>query len=305
MLLDHLSKSLLLEKDFILLVADTSSSRYKKFQLQKQTGGFRKIFHPAKELKVLQRTIHENILSQFPIHNAATAYRQNTSVLTNARRHQESHYLLRVDFKNFFESISSNDIKNFLDSKATNFISEWTDEDTELLSKIACFHNKLTIGSVTSPILSNILCYELDQNINQYCISKSIIYTRYADDMFFSTCNKGELHKIPSLIKNIARNLSCPKNLWINYKKTIHTSKKKRMSVTGLVITNDKKISIGNKKKREIRTLVFKWEDITIDQKKYLQGYLSYCSSIEPSFINNLCTKYGATRINAIQKFDG
>lgn len=75
------------------------------------------------------------------------------------------------------------------------------------------------------------------------------------------------------------------------------------MVVTGLIITNDKKVSLGRSKKREIRSLVYKWETLDHQRKKYLQGYLSYCSSVEPYFINSLCVKFGSTKIRNIQKY--
>jgi RNA-directed DNA polymerase len=74
------------------------------------------------------------------------------------------------------------------------------------------------------------------------------------------------------------------------------------MTVTGLIITNDKTVSIGRKKKREIRSLVHKWDVLTLEKKKYLQGYLSFCAGIEPLFINSLCEKFSARKIRDIQK---
>jgi RNA-directed DNA polymerase len=302
MLLDYLSKNLILEREFIELIANTSSRRYKKYEITKNKKT-RTIFHPAKELKTLQRILHDCILSKLPVHSAATAYCQNSTILANAERHKSSKFMLRIDFKNFFESISKDDIVEFITKNQTYLDPSWSDEDTQLLVKIACFHKRLTIGSVTSPIISNAICYELDHKLSQYCLSKNIIYTRYADDLFFSTNSPNILKNTPSVIKKTIREISQPNNLWINYRKTIHMSKKSKMCITGLTITNDQKISIGNKKKREIRSLVYKWNHLDSTKKANLQGYLSYCSSVEPSFINSLYIKYGATHMDLIKKF--
>lgn len=303
MLLSYLSKALVLNEDFISAVADTASKRYKKYQIDKADGTKRTIYHPAKELKVLQRLIHDDILSKLPVHEAATAYVPGSSTRKNAETHKNAKYLLRLDFKGFFESIKVNDVSCFIDDVKHNFDPDWNDDDTELFKKLVCFNGRLTIGSVTSPMLSNAMCYELDSKISNLCGPANIKYSRYADDMFFSTNDADQLFKITTAIKNIVRSLEVPKSLWINFKKTRHSSKKRKMSVTGLVLTNAGHVSIGRKKKREIKSLVYKWISLSPSEKKYLKGYLSYCRSVEPEFINSLCEKYGATIVRDIQKY--
>ena len=75
----------------------------------------------------------------------------------------------------------------------------------------------------------------------------------------------------------------------INHDKTIATSKKHKMEITGLVITTDNKISIGRKKKRYIKSLVFKYinKSITAEEYTYLKGYLSFVQSVEVGFLHN------------------
>ncbi|MBO2025552.1 hypothetical protein J4733_09050 [Klebsiella pneumoniae] len=53
------------------------------------------------------------------------------------------------------------------------------------------------MGAVSSPVVSNAICYELDHILNEFCLSKGVIYTRYADDMYFSTNEENVLKQIP------------------------------------------------------------------------------------------------------------
>jgi RNA-directed DNA polymerase len=174
----------------------------------------------------------------------------------------------------------------------------------DLLCNIVCFQKRLTIGSVTSPILTNAMCYDLDEKLSLLAISQKVTYSRYADDMFFSTDQSGILYGIPIQVKNIIRSIDVPKKLWLNFKKTHHSSDKRRKTITGLVITNDNRVSLGRKKKREIRSMIYQWDKLTDDQKKYTSGYLAYCKHVEPEFINSLFLKYGSIVMDIVIKFN-
>lgn len=304
MLLELISSLTLLEKEYILHIAQTSSSRYKKFYIKKNNGSLRTIYHPSKELKGIQRVIHNELLLNLPIHPASAAYNKGCSIKSNAEQHKKSKYLLRVDFKNFFESISKMDISNFAKDNIFTEIENWSDKDTELLVDLATLNGGLTIGSITSPLLSNVICYKLDVALFSLSHKLGVTYTRYADDLYFSTNHRGILKLIPSQVDTIIKELKYPKNLKVNHNKTKHSSKKNRMMVTGLILTNDFKVSIGHSKKREIRSKIYKWSSLSLEEKLHLSGYLSYIKFIEPSFINTLCCKYGAEDIQNIIKYN-
>ena len=302
MLIEMLSSSLLITENYIETVAKTASSRYKKFAIPKKNGKFRHIHQPARELKALQRIIHDEVLSRLSIHDAACAYKAKSKILDHASKHQKAKYLLRLDFKNFFESIRESDIADFANNEIRNIIPNWSHEDTSLLTALTCLNFHLTIGSVSSPALSNAICYEMDEKITALCNTLNITYTRYADDLYFSCTAENILPTIPTEIKKIIRELKYPKNLWLNLDKTVHSSHKRSMKITGLTLTNSGAISIGREKKRKTKSLIHNWKTITTEQKSYLSGYLAYCSSVEPNFINTLCAKYGAQLISEILK---
>ena len=304
MLLELLSSLTILEEEYILNIAQTSMQRYKKFHIKKRNGTLRAIFQPSKEVKGFQRIIHDEFLKRLPSHPASAAYKEGSSIKKHAELHKRSKYLLRLDFKEFFESISDHDIRKFAAENLTGKIQGWTDEDTNLLVKLCTFKGGLTIGSITSPLLSDAICYNLDVALYSLSHELGITYTRYADDLYFSTNRSGVLKNIPERVEDIISRLECPNNLKINKSKTHHSSKKNKMKVTGLTITNDFKISIGREKKREIRSKVFNWDGLSPEEKAHLSGYLSYIKSVEPAFINTLCTKYGAGIIKEITVFN-
>jgi len=160
-----------------------------------------------------------------------------------------------------------------------------------------CKNGRLTIGAVTSPALSNTVCVELDHRVSDLCATQDVQYTRYADDLFFSTNNPGVLGTMPEQIEHILRSLPCPSGLRLNPSKTFHASKKSRRSVTGLILTSECGVSIGRKMKRRIRGMIHTLNDLDVTERQWLAGYLAHCKGVEPEFLNRLILKFGAQRI--------
>jgi RNA-directed DNA polymerase len=299
MIIDKLASKLGLKPAFIELVAHTASYRYKTYAIPKKTGGSRIIDHPARELKVLQGWLTENVFSRFPIHKSATAYKKGSSVLINAQPHRKKKYLLKVDFEDFFHSITSSDVVQLLTRNSAltkNTISGANDVD--LVTRIVCRKGRLTIGAPSSPIISNLVMFEFDKKRALYCRGRQIVYTRYADDLYFSTDERGALDQLlADLREDIAHRYS--PRLRINERKTVFASRKRRRLVTGLILTPTGQISLGRNRKRFIRSLVFKSTQHALAPNELLSlaGLLAYARSVEPVFIDSLRTKYGAKAV--------
>ena len=303
MLLDYLSKSMLLDSAYIETVAITASKRYKKTIIKKKDGSDRVIYQPARELKAIQRVVNKDILCKLPVHSAVYSYRKGMNLKQHILAHKKENFITRLDFTNFFNSINEKDIINYISDHKMLLGEDWDDLDTDLLIKLVCFRGTLTIGAPTSPTLSNCICFQLDNKISQICKELRVTYTRYADDIYFSTNEPNVLFKIAQRLVKILRTIEYPKNLWLNKKKTIHTSKKRLRKVTGLVLTPNGDVSIGREKKREIRSRIYHWDQLTQEERLSLKGYLAFVSSVEPSFINRLCIKFGSDKIDLIIKF--
>jgi len=302
MLLEMLEKDLQLSTAYLDMLARTASHRYKEYFIPKASGGLRQIFHPARELKTVQRWIHKMILCNFPVHPAAGAYRPRQGLLSHVSLHKGACFLLRMDFEDFFPSLTADDVHSHFRAHIKLLPVGWSYADTELLVKLVCRRGRLTIGAITSPALSNTLCYELDSLLDEYCKQLGVMYTRYADDMFFSTQHRDRLSGVERRVIYTVKGLKWPKHLRVNADKTRHSSKKGRMAVTGLVLTSDGQVSLGHQRKRRVRALVHQWDDLMDDKRRSLAGYLAYCMAVEPRFVDALCHKYGAQRIAEIRE---
>jgi len=305
MLLTQMSTTLGLPKRVIQALSRKASHAYKVYTIPKRDGGARVIHHPSKELKALQRWLVYNVISHWPVHSAAMAYRPNLNILANATKHNHSRFLLRMDFQDFFPSITSEDVNTYLENLRFSEQLKWDSGDLELFAALVCRQGVLTIGAPSSPALSNALCFDLDQQLESLAHARNVIYTRYADDLFFSTIRPDVLKDFPDLVKEVAKDLSCPAGLMVKESKTRHSSKKGRRQVTGLLLGSDDVIGIGRPRKRYIRGLIHKFDSLTPTEKRRLAGLLAFARSIEPDFVNALILKFGTERIAEVQNLQG
>ena len=294
-LVSRMSTDLQLPENFIMSVARSASYRYATYKIRKRRDGWREINHPSQELKALQRWLVFNEIGDFPVHDVAMAYRPGRNVKKNALRHSDNRFLLRLDLQSFFPSISSTDVDAFLQ----NVRPDWSSDDRTYFTNLVCRYRSLTIGAPTSPSLSNTVCYEMDARIDCMVRIQQVTYSRYADDMFFSAMNPGILGNVAERVEGVLGSLPYPSRLKLNVLKTHHSSRKNRRQVTGLIITTDGAVTIGRRKKREIRSRIHKYKTLTPTDKRSLAGYLAYVQDVEPDFLNVLILKYGKTRIDA------
>ena len=302
MLVEQISRELGLSAELITAISRNASYRYRVYKIPKRSGhGHREIAHPSKELKLVQRWLSLRLFSLLPVHDAVFSYKEHRSIRDHATRHRFSNFLLRLDFKDFFPSILKKDVIQLLAENRTRLPKDLSDEDFDLAATFASRHGKLTIGAPSSPPLSNAVLYCFDAYWSQYAVNNQITYSRYADDLYFSTNQPNLLEAIPARVNQSLHALPLPR-LALNHEKTVFTSRKRLRAVTGLVLTSTNQISLGRDKKRHIRSLVHKYTCGSLDPKgtSYLRGYLAYANGMEPNFVDSLRKKFGQDVIQAV-----
>ncbi len=295
-LVERMLSELPFSLDEIRSLVATAQFRYKVYPIPKrQPGQFRLIAQPTPEVKLLQRWLISAVFSVLPIHRAAKAYRDKTSIADHATVHAGNRFLLKMDFKDFFHSIVASDVERLLLEKG-----KYSLEEASLIAQIVCWRNKrqgtlcLSIGAPSSPILSNILMYEFDKRISTICRAKKVKYTRYADDLAFSTSRKNVLADLEADVESVCRQINFPQ-LTINRDKTVSTSKKFRRVLAGLVLTTAGEVSLGREKKRALRAEVHRYTNGTLAPEAIgaLRGRLAFAWSVEPDYVRSLLRKYG------------
>ncbi|PKF78936.1 RNA-directed DNA polymerase [Vibrio sp. vnigr-6D03] len=298
-------------KGFNDYLASNPSAHYKVYKIPKRTFGFRVIAQPTPELKNIQRSIINRIKPLVRIHNSAKAYVDNVGIKENASVHIKSNYLLKLDLENFFNSLTPPMLLNAIDYQNIELVDEEIYPLVELLfwnrTKKKTPNLVLSVGAPSSPFLSNLIMYEFDRIVTEYCGLNDVNYSRYADDLTFSTLNKGVLFNIPSFIEECLHELFKGK-IKLNRSKTTFTSKAHNRHVTGITLANNNKISLGRERKRYIRALLHKFSTNSIKDKEdieHLKGLIGFAKYIEPSFFDKMKVKYGEKLIFKLLKYDG
>ncbi|MDG2958959.1 retron St85 family RNA-directed DNA polymerase [Exercitatus varius] len=303
-----LGNILLMDKIALDNFAATAPYRYKIYEIPKRNSSEKRVIaHPAKELKFIQRVLVRKILENLlPIHEAVYSYRTGIGIRDNAYQHLYSKYLLKMDFKSFFPSINPNLF--FIQLEKNNiYLSE---DDKKIISRLLFWKPKrhssdleLSVGAPSSPLISNFIMYSFDKRINDFCKDIDIKYTRYADDITFSTNQKDILFLIPNKVCEIL-NEEYKSSIILNKRKTVFSSKKNNRHVTGVRLSNDNKLSIGRDKKRILSAKLYNFLLGNLDNvsKEKLKGELAFSFYIEPSFKYKLIRKYGAEILHKLYK---
>lgn len=289
------------DRDFLMAFARSASIRYKKYEVEKRTGGMRLIEQPARSVKTLQRLVSKLVFSKLPVHDCAKGYIRDVSIRDNAEKHSGFRFSLRVDIKDFFWSFTSREISSFLLEKK-DFLNI-DDSDVIFLTELVVRDGRLAMGAPSSPTITNAMMYDIDAEIFDLCGLYKVVYTRYADDFFFSSNEKGLLqHLYPKI--SLIFSKSTRVKLSINEEKTSYLSKKYKRSVTGMILKPDGGISIGRDRKRFIKSGVYKIlsQEDNPELRERIKGMLAWAMDVEPSFYESLTRKFGAIELKKLME---
>lgn len=192
----------------------------------------------------------------------------------NAECHKKNVFILEMDITNFFGSINEKQVYQLFCK--IGYISDVS----AILANLCTYKNVLPQGAVSSPYIANLVTYHLDVRLNGLCSRRDIVYTRYADDLCFSSNNRAKLNAIENFIKAIVKD----EGFEINEKKTRYLSNDVKKTITGITINNEE-IHVDKKLKKKIRAMIFN----SIASKDYTQndkikGSIAYVNSIEEGY---------------------
>lgn len=289
-------------------ITKDASRLYRYFAIKKRNGGLRRIMAPYRNLQAVQLWIKECILDKIPQPNCVTAFVSGRNTCMNAKVHEGRKYVLKFDLKDFFESINiarvvaafkwmgyDGRVALCLARVCTATIDDYKYEQLEDQPEVQALFEDLRNsplpflmqGAPTSPGLANIVCGRLDKRLNGYALKHGISYTRYADDITFSSDDKSLL---PSV--NFVRKVVNSEGFQLNDKKTAFLHEGNRQVVTGLLI--DVNVRVPGSYKRDImrhirfckkfggRNHFHRIAPYMAYGKEWLEGRIRYVYSVEP-----------------------
>lgn len=254
--------------------------RFRQFKIKKKSGGSRQITAPYhKVYKLILRYTNVILKSLYTPSDYAMGFCEGRSVVDNASLHKGHNYVFNIDLKDFFPSIDQARVWKRLQLKPFGFPAAVANVIAGLCSmkEIRTVDGQekefyvLPQGSPVSPIITNMICDNLDRRLAGLAKRFGLTYSRYADDITFSSMHnvyqeRGEFRK------ELQRIIS-DQRFVINEDKTRLQKRGSRQEVTGLIVSD--KVNVSQKYIRDIRNLLYIWSrnGFTIAETKFLLKY--------------------------------
>jgi len=251
--------------------------RYTQFEIPKKTGGKRQITAPVKTLKSLLTYVNVMLQAMYVPAPCVMGFTTGRSIADNAKAHVGKHYVFNIDLKNFFPSIRQARVWKKLQCPPFNFKN---DKEhglkrrvlADVIAGLCCMKIDektyvLPQGAPTSPVLTNIICERLDRRLTGLANRFGVTYTRYADDITFSS-----MHNVyqndSDFIKELHRIIE-GQGFAINPDKTRLAKVNQRQEVTGLTV--NQKPNVTRKYVQDVRHILHTWQ-----VKGYMQAYADF-----------------------------
>lgn len=267
----------------LTMLAFTSGMElYIRRSVPKKSGGQRIVYAPRGDLKLIQRMIANELSASYDPPKCVQGFVKGQSVADNAIRHTHKRFVLTIDLKDFFPSISSGRVHELF-LKYYGFTPELTD----ILTNLVCYQGCLPQGAPTSPIISNVVCFKMDRAFLSLASSFKLDYTRYADDLTFSTTSVFAARKVfdpskagldgvnPKILEIISSNY-----FKVNERKLHVAWSGSRQLVNGIVV--NEKCNMKRETYRQLRSLFHTWKTDGYEATvaKYLRGSPMYRSRL-------------------------
>ena len=251
--------------------------RYKTFFIKKKRQGeYRKITTPASALKIVQQKLNQVLYSVYRPKPSTHGFVKNKSIVSNASFHSGQRYIFNIDLEDFFPSINFGRVRGMFIKTPYNL----PPKVATVLAQICCHDNCLPQGAPTSPVVSNMLCSKMDSQLQRLAKASRCRYTRYADDITFST----SMPKFPVLIGNFditgqvrvghkLSNVIEQNGFEINSKKIRLQSRNQHQGVTGLTI--NKFPNVNREYVRQLRAMLHAWKTLGLEaaEKEFHEKY--------------------------------
>jgi hypothetical protein len=263
---------------------------YTTFSVAKRTGGRRIIMAPKKRLKVIQRRLQRQLGAALPKHEAAHGFVRGRSTCTTAEPHVKKKVVVRIDLEAFFPTITHVRVRGLLIALGYSYpvastlavlMTESERQPVELGGEV--FHVPIgprhcVQGAPTSPDISNAIVVRLDRRMTALAKRLGFVYTRYADDLIFSS---NDPLKVPHLLGG-ARRIIAAEGFRVNSKKTRVARRTNKQVVTGVTV-NDV-LGLSKKERKKIRAAIHHAKHGKLDAKARasLEGKLAYLHGLNP-----------------------
>ena len=233
---------------------------YKSFSIPKKSGGVRTISAPVRMLKSFQVCINRLLQAFYEVPACVTGFIPGKTVTDNAARHIGMRYVFNTDLEDFFPSIPQARVWGALKTRPFSF----PEKIASAIAGLCCMKVQdedgpryiLPQGAPSSPILTNIICHNLDWKLAGLARRFQLNYSRYADDITFSSPHY--VYEKDGAFMTEFRRIVAEQNFHINEKKTRLQRQGERQEVTGLIVSD--RVNVSREYVRDLDNLLYIWE---------------------------------------------
>jgi len=240
-------------EDFDSVLYGKEKESYKEFVINKATGKPRTLHAVPLKLKRIQRIALDKLqaVEQYQPSSYAHGFVLNRSIITNAIPHRRKKRIVKMDLKDFFPSIHEDRVRDMFMGRPFSFGKE----AATAIAQLSCLNDgsgMLPQGGVLSPYVANMLCLRLDKKLAKVAIKYHCNFTRYADDITFSTNDISE-DNIANLIKETS-NIIESEHFVVNTEKTKVLTPNRRQVVTGIIVNDG--VNVNRRYIRNLRATI-------------------------------------------------
>ena len=250
---------------------------YQHFSIAKGENKVRLISAPDERLKLLQRKLSKKLTELYRPRNPVHGFVAERSIKTNALAHLHRRFVVNIDVKDFFPTITQKRVEGMLSSLGIDA------RVVEIIAQICCNNAQLPQGAPSSPVISNMICFRLDRELMGFTKETRCIYTRYADDItlsshqppsaLFETTPPPTGHFSPDLLVPKLRDVFEGNGFSIHPNKAHYADRHSRRIVTGLKV--NELLNVDRSYVRNIRAALYSVESLGIEgaEQKFKEKY--------------------------------
>lgn len=310
--LGHLARETDTEWGYLRSIVERRLDEYTPIRRLKADGTYRAIWAPQPSLMHVQRWILANVLDAVKLQDAAYAYRRGLSIRHCAEQHVGARWLLKMDLHDFFGTIEESRVFGVF--RALGYPALLAFEMGRLCTRVGLasrelpplegrgierydvpYPGALPQGAPTSGALANTIASRLDSMLKDIADASGLVYTRYSDDLTFSSSAPFSRVSVPKLIARVERAIGLA-GFQPHRKKTRVVPPGARKIVLGLMITERDVRLVPEYRTRienHIRCLrkygpaahaAARRFDSTLSMINHVDGCLAFAIDIEPKW---------------------
>lgn len=271
----------------------------------------REIVKPNTTLKAYLSFLNRILFERLPINKEAVfSYRKGVNAVDAVRRHQGNKFFFQCDITNFFTSIDCDIVQEAIERGAGDIpVSDISDWMLKIIN-IVTYNGSLPAGYSTSPVISNTCLFDFDNEFSKFCEKKSMVFSRYADDIIVSSKHESFLLDVPFEIeRSLCSNFDG--KLRLNPEKSKFLRPGNRVKLLGIMILPNGRVTVDIKYKKDTEVglhyyinapekLAEFMDEKIEDAISKLSGWLNYINTVDPEYLDKLKKKYGVTVVDRL-----